>query len=439
MTEHPIGYKDILKQKEYMKTVIAGIINRFGDSIDSIAFVWLVYQVTRSAAWSVIIFGVNRIPTIFLQPFAGAAIEGMNKKTIMIITDILRGLCVGFVATALVLGFLNQWILLAATVVISCAEAFRGPASASLLPKLLDKKYYSFGISLSTSANSITELIGVGVAGVIIAVFSVSTAIYIDMATFFASALIILTLRIHKEVKIKVPVNVKEYAAKLKGGFSYLNKKAVLKYFVILSVFLNGVLVPFNSLQAPLVGEVLHTGEVMLSVLGIAFSLGMITGAGAYPYLSSFLNHKIFVLAGVYSIGLYYFLLVFLAKFVESVVLLYIIIAAASFIVGITISIMSTYANTEFMKNIEEEYLARVSALLNSGAMAAIPIVSFFVSLLAERVSTVVLFMIAGAFDFIIGLCLCSRKKLSVISQVDREDTFDVRESENYSTGEPVK
>jgi MFS family permease len=259
------------------------------------------------------------------------------------------------------------------------------------------------------------------------------------MATFFVSAFIILTLRIRKEVRIKVPVNVKEYAAKLKGGFTYLNKKVVLKYFVILSVFLNGVLVPFNSLQAPLVGEVLHTGEVMLSVLGIAFSLGMITGAGAYPYLSSFLNHKIFVLAGVYSIGLYYFLLVFLAKFVESVVLLYIVIALASFIVGITISIMSTYANTEFMKNIEEEYLARVSALLNSGAMAAIPIVSFFVSLLAERVSTVVLFMIAGAFDFIIGLCLCSRKKLSVISQVDREDTFDVRESKNYSTGESVK
>jgi hypothetical protein len=60
-----IGYRDVLKQKEYMKLIFANIINRFGDSIDSIAFTWLVFSLTGSAAWSAIIFGINRVPTIF--------------------------------------------------------------------------------------------------------------------------------------------------------------------------------------------------------------------------------------------------------------------------------------------------------------------------------------------------------------------------------------
>lgn len=32
-----IGYRDILHQVEYMKMMIAALINRFGDSIDAIA------------------------------------------------------------------------------------------------------------------------------------------------------------------------------------------------------------------------------------------------------------------------------------------------------------------------------------------------------------------------------------------------------------------
>ena len=221
VSKEKIGYKVILKQTEFMKTVIAALINRFGDSVDSIAFTWLVYQVTQSATWSAIIFGINRIPTIFLQPFAGAMIEGLNKKRVMIITDVIRGLSVGFIATAMIAGFLNQWMLLGSTIVISCAEAFRGPASTSLIPKLLEDKYYEFGLSLSSSSSSIMELIGLGLAGVIIATFGISTAIYIDAATFFISALIIMTLRVREKKEKHSSLNVKTYLDTLKGGFLY--------------------------------------------------------------------------------------------------------------------------------------------------------------------------------------------------------------------------
>ena len=40
--EKKIGYRDIFRQKEYMKLLVAGLINVFGDSIDAIAFTWLV-------------------------------------------------------------------------------------------------------------------------------------------------------------------------------------------------------------------------------------------------------------------------------------------------------------------------------------------------------------------------------------------------------------
>ena len=78
-----IGYKDIFKQKEYMKMMVAALINRFGDSIDAIASTWIVYELTGSAVWSAVIFGVNKVPSVFVTPLAGAWVEGRNKNCLL--------------------------------------------------------------------------------------------------------------------------------------------------------------------------------------------------------------------------------------------------------------------------------------------------------------------------------------------------------------------
>ncbi len=46
-----IRYRDLSSQKEYLKLMMANAVNRFGDSIDMIAFSLMVYQLTGSASW----------------------------------------------------------------------------------------------------------------------------------------------------------------------------------------------------------------------------------------------------------------------------------------------------------------------------------------------------------------------------------------------------
>lgn len=78
--EKKIGYKDVLHQTQYMKMILASLINRFGDSIDAIASSWIVYELSGNAAWSAIIYGVNKIPTVLITPLAGAWVEGRKKR-----------------------------------------------------------------------------------------------------------------------------------------------------------------------------------------------------------------------------------------------------------------------------------------------------------------------------------------------------------------------
>ena len=98
-----IRYRDLFKKKNYRKFIFSNLINRFGDSIDAIALTWLVYQITHSGAWSAIIFGLYVLPNVVVQPFAGAYVEKLNKKKVIVGTHILRFGIISFFALLLML------------------------------------------------------------------------------------------------------------------------------------------------------------------------------------------------------------------------------------------------------------------------------------------------------------------------------------------------
>lgn len=180
------------------------MINRFGDSIDAIALTWLVYEITGSAAWSAIIFALNMLPAIILQPFTGAAVERRNKKKIMVMSDLIRGFIVIALAAAYMTGTVNPWIMAAFTLTISSVEAFCLPASTAIIPLLLEERYYGFGVSLNSALVTVLQLTGTAVAGIIIGIFGIQAAIIIDAVTFFCSALIKICLKVKEDINKEV-------------------------------------------------------------------------------------------------------------------------------------------------------------------------------------------------------------------------------------------
>ena len=426
--------KGIAQHKDYLKLLIANLVNRFGDSIDCIAMTWLIFKLTGDASWSAIIFGVNRIPTIFLMPFAGTLVERMNKKHIMVAMDIVRGLIVGGIALCLWLGQLNGMLLVAMTFLISTAEAFRMPASTAIIPQIIEESYYAEGVSMNSSMSNVVELVGTGAAGFIIACMETTGAILIDMATFFISALFIGLIK-NKEVKMaREEAGKTAFIEDLKNGIHYLAKHKAIKYFAVCSVFLNGILVPFNSLQAPLVSEVLKLGEMMLSVIGVTFSLGMIMGAALYPKAVKQFGKKKIYKAGILSIGIYYFSFVLEAKGLHTPWMLYLGVSMVSIIVGAMVAEINCLVSVEVMRHIDQTYLARVSALMSSAGVAIIPIVSFIISGLTKVFSVEVIFTMAGILDMIVYIILCSEKQISVINTQDHRGVSNQNEDGHLET-----
>ncbi len=77
--------KELIQYKEYMKLLISDTISRFGDSIDYIAYGWVIYKLTGSILQQGTLFAVNAAPDIIFSPFVGVLVDRISKKKAVII------------------------------------------------------------------------------------------------------------------------------------------------------------------------------------------------------------------------------------------------------------------------------------------------------------------------------------------------------------------
>lgn len=416
-------YKALKNQTQYLKMILANIINRLGDSIDAIAFTWLVFELTHSPAWSTIIFGVNMLPSIFLQPFCGALVERMNKKTIMICSDLARGVAVCGIAYCYYIGILTPWHLLAVTIFNSSVEAMRVPAGTAIVPKLLGKEYYDTGIALNASLSRVFELIGTGCAGIFIALIGVSGAIIIDSITFVISAIIISCIPYKDEIH-KIKIDVSSYLVTLKEGFHYIRTTKVIIILCITGSLINMMVVPLNSFLPAYIDEVLKAGSEMLSGINMSITFGMVLGSLAYPLLSKKVSKRWMLLSTTIFMGILYIGLIYIPLWIPSLFLSNALILLLNFFLGSMVAMLNTATAILMVSSVKQYFLARVSAVSGAAMMAMIPVSSFLITIILQFMEFTSILVGFGILTLVFGILLIKVKSLYLLDK--SEESYDI-------------
>lgn len=403
------SYGEFLKDKNFLLYLSANLINRFGDSLDSIAFTWIIYTITGSAFWSALIFGINRLPTILLQPFIGVYVDKLNKKMILIGSDIVRGICVTIIAIGIYSGWLNEYHLLFATIIISTAEAFRMPAAASMLPSLLSPDKFKQGVSLNNGLMRTIEFSGLASAGVIIGVFGMLSAVIIDTVTFFICALLMAFVKLKPKVH-QVLEESEHYFDRLKEGFSIIKNNKVITYILILATFMNGIYAPLNALEAPLVKEILHSGEIMLSVIVLSLTLGGVMGSFLFPKVKKKLTEYRLIRLGAFALIIMYLGPLIFGRLITNDKLMYFVVFVFGVFCGGAVALLYTFVGVLTIQSVKPEYLGRINSIIYALSSASIPVASFLVSLAVNVMSTEMVLMGCALISIIFFFTMCSKR-----------------------------
>lgn len=398
--------------RNYTILLAANFISRFGDSLDAIAYSWMVYVLTGSKLMLGTLFAVNAIPNIVFGPFAGVIADRFDKKRLIIVGYMGRGIVVSITALMFFTGILQPWHLFVFTIINSTFETLTAPVFISLVPVLVSKEFYLSANSFSTSAYKFAELIGAGAAGAIIALTGVSGAIFIDGSTFFAAVLIILFIKIEKDTGELEKIDAKGYLNQLKEGFSFIKSNHLIKTGIILMAILNFCLSPINVLMPAFVNEQLKGGAEILSLLGVALSVGIILGGIVVGQIGQKFKNSTLISFGLLFFGLNYCMMYLPGNIVPAGMAATAIAAANFFIFGFIIPMISSPITTSVMLNTEKSMMGRVGAIIGMVAMCAVPLGSAIIGAICEKLSMSTIFAIMGGIIALLGIKTMCDKEL---------------------------
>ncbi len=410
-------YKAVLKNGNCRKLIISNLINRFGDSIDTIALTWLVYQITGSATWSAIIFGLNQLPGIIILPLAGAWIEGRNKKKIIILTDIIRGIIIAEFVFLYFNGLVTPYIMAGFTLIVTTVESFNEPAAGAFVTELAQGELFVPTQSLKMALTKIVNLFGMAIAGVIISKLGIAVAMLIDASTFFIGGILTAFIHYDKANMQDSIIKTQSYFEKLINGFKYIKKNNIIIYYSLMCVLINAVLAPLDSLLTPLVADVYNQTANFLSVCLAMQWFGSILASIIIPRVSE--KYSFIKIAGVLGVieGLACSLLAQGEIVKSSVIASYFLAGASMFGIGFTMSLLAGVLSVEFVKNVDSDYMARVIASFNAVATASLPATSFIISALTVvfKVNTIL------SVNGLIGIIIFGGMSFAHIIQKKRE------------------
>ncbi|MGE5140742.1 MAG: MFS transporter, partial [Rudaea sp.] len=164
-----------------------------GDQFRWIALPWLVLQLTHDPLALGAVLALGGIPEAALALIGGAIADRFPPRTIMLLCDLVRLVVLALLAVLTFTGMIDLWMLYASSFVLGAVSGLFSPASAAMIPLLVEEDGLRAANSVSQGTSQLMGLIGPALAGSTIAVLGrastrgIALAFGFDALTFLAS------------------------------------------------------------------------------------------------------------------------------------------------------------------------------------------------------------------------------------------------------------
>jgi MFS family permease len=193
--ERTPGYLELLRRNRDFRLVWLGqVVSQLGDWFNTIALYTLVLDLTGSAGAVGFLLVARFVPGFVLGPLAGVVADRFSRRTVMIVTDLLRA--------GVVLGFLlvgrpeDLWLVYVLTVLQLGLSTFFEPARAAAIPSIVSERELIPANAISSVTWSAMLTLGAAVGGEVTALFGARSAFVLDSLTYLLSALLIAAVRL---------------------------------------------------------------------------------------------------------------------------------------------------------------------------------------------------------------------------------------------------
>ena len=385
----PLGVREILRIREYRLLWLGQLISETGDGLTNLALLLLVNALTGSTAALAAMAIVLAIPPLTIGLIAGTYVDRLDRRRIMLASDLLRALVVlGFIAVGTAS---SLWLLYLLAFVQATIGTFFAPARGALLPRVVPSEGLLSANSLAQATRVVSVVIGAGLAGLIVGVAGQFwPAFVLDSASFVASFLLIARLPAGiGRITVEAHAVAAGTRQALGVGLRTIARSRTLSttIAVLAVVMLGGGAV--NVLYVPVVVRVLDAGPAWLGPLQFAQGASMILATGLIAKLASRFRSSTIVTVGVAGMAVVVALIGATTEIWQ--------LLALSFAIGWFVSPVQAAVVTILQQGTPDQELGRVMAVLQA-AMSATSVLSMgFAGIAGDAIGIREAFYVAGA------------------------------------------
>jgi MFS family permease len=250
-----------------------------GDRITPVAIAFAVLGL-GSATDLGLVMAAGGVPFALFALAGGVWADRAGRRRVMIASDIARGLSQALVATLLLTGTAEVWMLAALSFVYGTSAAVFMPALVGLIPQTVGAPRLQEANALLALTRSLANVAGPALAGVLVAVAGPGEAIAVDAATFAVSALCLLRLRPSATMDA-ADASAEEpepFLAGLRAGWREVRSRAWLSWGLVAMSSYHVFVLPAVFVLGPALAERELDGASSWATIVACFGVGSIIG-----------------------------------------------------------------------------------------------------------------------------------------------------------------
>lgn len=302
------GYSALFANRNFCMLWLAQIFSQFADRIIFVVFVTIIAinfdpsgKSTSLQSWLYIAF---TIPAILLTAVAGVFIDIWNKKAVMIITNILRGLII------LLLPLFDKTLisLYILAFLMSSVTQFFVPAEASIIPSVANKYQLLTANSLFATTMMGSLIFGFALGDPMINICGINNVHYGISIFFLASAvcLVFVNYRPFKKRKNRTEIT---FLKDMKEGLIYIKDTPVVRSAMLKLAVLFSIIVMLSILSIGLSQKYLYPTNPAMGAQKFAYivvfcGIGMVFGAFLVGNYFRKIEKHLLVYTGIFTCGM---------------------------------------------------------------------------------------------------------------------------------------
>ena len=291
-----------LKNKTFSKLYFAQLSSLFGDAFTWLGIALLAYEIKPESAAAILASALTLRVTAYIifSPFAGILSDRLDRKRILLVSQIAR------MVTVCVLPFVYQeWQLYALIFILNIFAAFFTPTYRAIIPQIVDKKVYREANGLSMATFQLLSVFGPALAG-IVAVWLGARQIFFINSISLVVAIILIASTPKIALQVNSPVGFKTKSKtwlQIAEGVKLLFSNKIVRFALTMEFVsaIAGAMVLVNTVsyvKTTLQLDDKHYGWVMAT-----FGIGAAITAFLLGSLDKTKTRSISLISGVLLIG----------------------------------------------------------------------------------------------------------------------------------------